>query len=93
MSRFIQAMRLLEYEMQVGREARVRELSCPVVVVDKVDSAGGGVPDLPARRQRTELLAVHIAQVSEQRHGRPSSTAAILVLYFKTLTGLLGRQR
>lgn len=62
-------MRLLEYEMQVGREARVRELSCPVVVVDKVDSAGGGVPDLPARRQRTELLAVHIAQVSEQRHG------------------------
>lgn len=62
-------MHLLEYEMQVGREARVRELSCPVVVVDKVDSAGGGVPDLPARRQRTELLAVHIAQVSEQRHG------------------------
>lgn len=50
--------------MQVGREAWVCELRGPVVVVDEVNPTGGGVPDLPARRQRTQFLAVHVTQIS-----------------------------
>ena len=36
--------------MQVGGEARVCELCGSVVVVDKVNPPGGGVPYLPSRR-------------------------------------------
>lgn len=56
--------------MQVGGEAGVCELRGPVVVVHKVDPARGGVPDLPARGQRTQLLAVHVAQISEKAADR-----------------------
>lgn len=49
--------------MQVGGEAWVCELCGSVVVVDEVDPPGGGVPYLPSWGQRTELLAVHIAQI------------------------------
>lgn len=47
--------------MQVRRESRVCELRSSIVVVDKVDAARGGVSDLPAWWQRTQLLTVHIA--------------------------------
>lgn len=47
--------------MQVSGESRVCELRSSIVVVDKVDAAGGGVSDLPAWWQRTQLLTVHIA--------------------------------
>ena len=58
--------------MQVGGEARVGELRGSVVVVHKVDPARGCVPDLPARRQRTQLLTVHVTEVpgGGRRRGR-----------------------
>lgn len=49
--------------MEVGGESWVSELRGSVVVVDKVDPAGGSVPDLPAWWQRAQLLTVHITQV------------------------------
>lgn len=56
-------LHLLENPMQVSRQSRVCELGCSIVVVHKVDAAGSSVSNLPAWRQRTELLAVHITQV------------------------------
>lgn len=56
---------LLEYEMQVCRKSWVCKLGCTIIVVDKVDAARGCVSDLPAWRQRTKLLTVNVAQVSE----------------------------
>lgn len=50
--------------MEVGGEARVGELRGSVVVVHKVDASRCRVADLPARRQRTQLLTVDVAQIS-----------------------------
>lgn len=47
--------------MQICRQSRVCELCCSIVVVDKVDAAGGCVSDLPAWWQWAKLLTVHIA--------------------------------
>ena len=52
--------------MEVGGETRVGELRGSVVVVHKVDPARGRVADLPAGRQRAQLLAVDVAQVPGQ---------------------------
>lgn len=54
--------------MQVGGESWVSELSGSVVVVHKVDPTSSRVPDLPAWRQRTQLLTVDVAQVSGETH-------------------------
>lgn len=58
----------LENKVQVGRESRVGELGGSVVVVHKVDPTSRSVPDLPAWRQRTQLLTVDVAQVSVKTH-------------------------
>lgn len=47
--------------MQVSRQSGVGELCCSIVVVNKVDTAGRSVPDLPAWRQWAKLLTVYIA--------------------------------
>lgn len=53
----------LEHKVQVGREPWVCELCCPVVVVNKVHSACGRVPNLPSWRQRPQLLTIHITKI------------------------------
>lgn len=47
--------------MQVSRQPWVCELCCSIVVVNKVDTAGGSVSDLPAGWQWAKLLTVYIA--------------------------------
>lgn len=56
---------LLEYKMQVCRKSWVCKLGCTIIVINKVDAAGGCVSDLPAWRQWPKLLTVNVAQVSE----------------------------
>lgn len=64
--------------MQVGGEAGVGELRGPVVVVHKVNPPGGRVANLPARRQRAQLLAVHVAQVSEMQQTRERRAPCVM---------------
>ena len=63
----------LEHQVEVGGEPRVGELRGSVVVVHKVDPARGRVADLPAGRQRAQLLTVDVAQVPGRTrcHGNP----------------------
>lgn len=55
--------------MQIGGETRVSELRGSVVVVDKVNPPCGRVAYLPSWGQWTQLLTVHVTQISAEREG------------------------
>lgn len=76
--------------MQVGGEARVRELRGSVVVVDKVNPPGGCVPYLPSRRQRTQFLTVHITQISEMQHARSADNEALVRKNLRKIEAMYG---
>lgn len=62
----------LENEVKVGRESWVSKLSGSVVVIHKIDPTSSSVPNLPAWRQRTQLLTVDVAEVSGDTHTHTS---------------------
>ncbi len=66
--------------MQVSGETRVCELCGPVVVVHKVHSSGGCVSYLPARRQRAQLLTIHITEIPAEREAQRDYYTFIIVI-------------